>query len=183
MPDQTVPNINILSFQKTNESALGKFLTWSLLYGRIIIILTEFIVIAAFISRFYFDLKLSDLKDAVEVKANFIENSQPIEKEFLRFQGTLDEAGKIIDQRRDQSKVFTNFSSLLPSDIFVKEMTLKDNTFTFSCQIATVPALNSLILNLTSTNKFNDLSIDDIAIKDNQLLVNARLIVTNAAYQ
>lgn len=182
MADQAVPNINILSFKQHDESSIGKFLTWSLQYGRIIIIITEFIVIAAFISRFYFDRRLSDLKDQIDVKTKFIAESQGVEKDFIKLKATLDQAGSIIDNRKDYSIVVANVNALKPEDFVIRDLNIDNKVLTVSGDMGSIASLYTFIQALNTTDKFSDPSIEDIALKDNQLVLSARATIQQKAF-
>ena len=60
--------INLLSKKDLEEKALGRFLKWSLSFGRYIIVGTEIIVLIAFFSRFKLDRQLTDLHEAINQK-------------------------------------------------------------------------------------------------------------------
>lgn len=182
MDQPTAPNINILSFKQHEETTLGGFLSWSLRYGRIIIIVTEFLVIAAFLSRFYFDRKLSDLNDAINAKTAFIEQSQTTEKEFLTFQATTAQAGKIIAEQKDFSKLIVNLTSNVPQDLIVKEINLKLTSITLVAQTASTNTLQAFLQSLTTGGKFSDVTIEDISQKDGQLLTTISAKIDKNAF-
>ena len=72
-------DINLLAQTNINAKPLGKFLKWSLTYGRYIIIGTQIIVLLAFLSRFKLDQDLSDLHTKIDEKVNILEALAPIE--------------------------------------------------------------------------------------------------------
>ena len=60
-----VSSINLLPKDSFEFSALGKALKWATTVGRVLVVLTEFVVLLAFASRFYFDKKLDDLNEVI----------------------------------------------------------------------------------------------------------------------
>jgi hypothetical protein len=72
MPARKFIKVNLLPKDAFELSFLGKFLKWSLTAGRVIVVLTEFVVILAFASRFWFDKKLNDLREANSSKQTTI---------------------------------------------------------------------------------------------------------------
>ena len=64
MPAKTV-DVNLLEKDDFSESPIGRIVTWAITYGRYIMILTEIVVLLAFISRFSLDRKLTDLNEAI----------------------------------------------------------------------------------------------------------------------
>ena len=61
-------HINLLPKDSFEFSSLGKILKWTITVGRVLVVMTEFVVILAFASRFYFDKKLNDLNEEIEGK-------------------------------------------------------------------------------------------------------------------
>jgi len=60
-----VSSINLLPKDSFEFSTLGKALKWITTAGRVLVVLTEFVVLLAFASRFYFDKKLDDLGEVL----------------------------------------------------------------------------------------------------------------------
>lgn len=79
MPAKDLPfsKINLVPKDEFERSFLGKALRWALTAGKSIVIVTEFVVILAFLSRFKFDRDLNDLNEVVlqkqAVVASFVE--------------------------------------------------------------------------------------------------------------
>lgn len=182
MDQRAAPNINILSFKDQQASSVGRFLDWSLRYGRVIIILTEFIVIAAFISRFYFDRKLSDLHDQIKAMSNYVQSSQPVEKEFLNFQATLNEAGTVLGMRKNYANLITNVSSIKPTDSTLKEIAVKANVLTVVIIVPTPTSLNLFLQGLAQKGHFTDISIEDVSIKESELLMQGTAKINKSAF-
>src|SRR3989344_7346869 len=80
MPAAKLAKINLLPKDSFDFSTLGKFLRWSLTTGRVLVVLTEFVVILAFGSRFYFDKRLNDLVEEIVQKQAVVDSYAEIEK-------------------------------------------------------------------------------------------------------
>ena len=80
MPAANLAKINLLPKDSFEFSTLGKFLKWSLTTGRVLLVLTEFVVILAFGSRFYFDKRLNDLIEEIGAKQAVVDSYAEIEK-------------------------------------------------------------------------------------------------------
>lgn len=115
-----VSSINLLPRDSFEFSTVGKALKWTVTVGRVLVVLTEFVVLLAFASRFYFDKKLDDLGEVLiqkeaqimayaDVEAEMrkvLAKQQPVEmfqKESLGFASKIDSlaavlpAGTILD--------------------------------------------------------------------------------------
>lgn len=183
MNERTAPNINILSFQSQEQNSLGNFLSWSLRYGRIIVIVTEFLVISAFISRFYFDRKLSNYQENIESKTHILEGMSGTEKEFLLLQKTLNNIKTTYDNQRDFSKLLASLNEIKPADLQIRELNIRNNELSLSGQVPTPSSLNIFLSNLGQSKKFSDVSLDDLSVKDGRLFLSARAVVNAEAYE
>ena len=63
-----VSSINLLPKDSFQFSTAGKVLKWATSAGRVLVVMTEFVVLLAFASRFYFDKKLDDLGEVLVQK-------------------------------------------------------------------------------------------------------------------
>src|SRR3989344_3425468 len=68
-------DINLIGEGDFSRTPIGRIVTWATTYGRYIMILTEIIVLLAFISRFSLDRKLTDLKEEITQKQAIIETN------------------------------------------------------------------------------------------------------------
>ena len=58
-------DINLLPREEFEQKTVGRFLIWALTVGRWIVIVTELIVITAFLSRFKLDRDLANLYEKI----------------------------------------------------------------------------------------------------------------------
>ena len=65
MPAKKEPEINLLPQEEFEGSVIGRILKWGLSTFRIIVIIVEMVVMAAFLSRFWLDAKNSDLNEDI----------------------------------------------------------------------------------------------------------------------
>lgn len=80
------PKLNFLPSDRFEYSKLGRFLKWALSAGRYLVVFTELIVIVAFISRFWFDRQLTDLREQRVQKSALVDSFKNIQNKFLATQ-------------------------------------------------------------------------------------------------
>ena len=90
---------------------------WALSTGRYIIILTEIVVIGAFLSRFKFDQELADLTDAVNNKQEILKHTVATEQNFRTVQKRMNAAANLIATQNKPSLVFDDISTILPASM------------------------------------------------------------------
>lgn len=82
-------HINLLPKSDFELSYSGRILRWALTTFRMIVIVVELVVIAGFLSRFWLDIRNSDLDDEVDQKVNLINSYATFEEEFRQTQSKL----------------------------------------------------------------------------------------------
>ncbi|KKS33238.1 MAG: hypothetical protein UU93_C0001G0069 [Candidatus Amesbacteria bacterium GW2011_GWA2_42_12] len=90
-------SINLLPQSEFETSFWGKLLTWALSTGRYVIILTELVVIIAFISRFKLDQDLQVLSEKISGQKNVLRASSSYETRFRQVQTKITTAKKKLD--------------------------------------------------------------------------------------
>jgi len=81
--------INLIPQDEFESSNFGRILKWALSTFRIVVIVTELIVMSAFLSRFWLDAKNSDLNEEINVNKSQIIAYKDIETEFRSLQKNL----------------------------------------------------------------------------------------------
>ena len=109
--------VNLLPKTAWETSFWGRFFKWALTAGRYIVILTEMVVIAAFLSRFKLDRDYADLGDRINGKAAVLNSLAESEKKFRLAQGRLVEAGKILDNQLNATEIVDKIAAKIPPGV------------------------------------------------------------------
>lgn len=83
------PKLNLLPTDRFEYSKLGRFLKWALSAGRYVVVFTELIVIIAFISRFWFDRQLTDLREQRVQKSAIVDSFRDTQNKFEQTKAML----------------------------------------------------------------------------------------------
>src|SRR5512144_1767398 len=83
-------SINLLPQEEFENSVLGRILRWATGSFRVIVIITEMVVMGAFLSRFWLDAQNSDLNDSIQIKSAQISAQKDFENQFRQIQKKLD---------------------------------------------------------------------------------------------
>lgn len=106
-------SINLIPTDKFSKTLVGRVINWLLSTFRVIVILVEFVVMGAFLSRFWLDAKNSDVTDELRDRQFVVEASQDIEDEMNTFMIK-------VNRLQTLSKVNTpllEFMQFLPSSV------------------------------------------------------------------
>lgn len=166
MPAQTQKTINLLFQNDFEHSTIGKLLQWLLSAGRTIVILTELVVIIAFLSRFWLDKTLTDLSETNESKRVQLEASLPFEQDFKSVQTRINLIKQLGQDNVKSSSIITTVVQLIPSDISLANIAVSDKKITIQGSALSEASLSGFLNSLESSKKFTNISLSDIALEN-----------------
>ena len=114
--------INLIPEVGFAATTMGRVLTWMLSSFRIIVIVTEMIVMIAFLSRFWLDAKNTDLTELVLQKQAVIAASSDFEKEFKFAQKRLAIFSELAVDKGILSDTLDTVTKRLPPDVFLNSI-------------------------------------------------------------
>lgn len=154
--------INLLPESGLEGTTFGRVLAWILSTFRIIVIVTEIIVMIAFLSRFWLDAKNTDLSDQIEEKQAILSSSANFEKEFKATQRKLEIFSQVTANEKVTTSSLSTIVSLLPVDLFLNSVTFNDNSVSIEGKSPNEKSIQQLIVNLNSTGEFEKINLTDL---------------------
>lgn len=155
--------INLLPKDEFESSATGKLVKWAVNVGRWIVVLTEFVVICAFLSRFYFDTKLANLFDEVKQKQAIVDSALSFEENFRRLQTKIKIVKSLLAEEKKPTLFITEISQLLPFEISLTKISLNENTLVLTGSAYSERALNVLLSQLITHPKLEEVNLGNIS--------------------
>jgi Tfp pilus assembly protein PilN len=155
-------DVNLLEKDEFSESPIGRIVTWAISYGRYIMILTEIVVLLAFVSRFSLDRKLTDLNEAIGQKQAIIEANQPFEEELSRIQTQLTRTKSLLSSQSKPIEMLGIIKNILPSDVILESLTITPEKITVEANAGSTQGFATLMNNLQATNQFLKVDIGEI---------------------
>jgi Tfp pilus assembly protein PilN len=160
MPKRT--QINLLPQEEFEASTLGRTLKWATSTFRIIVILTEMIVMGAFLSRFWLDARNSDLSELIMLESSQIEARRDIEFQFRDLQKKL-AIFKDITQVTQPSVRADAISSKLPTDVFLTSVSVQEEETTVRGVAGSDFSVAQLIANLKADTTFREVDLGTVS--------------------
>lgn len=160
--------INLLPQEDFEKKPLGKFLLWALSAGRWIVIFTELIVIAAFISRFKFDRDLTDLHDKIKQKQAIIQSYSAFEKDFRFFKTRIAEIKSLYAKQVSSTDVLNTIASTLPNDVLLSQFSFEKSSLSLSGIALSEEGLGNFLAGLIASKKFKDINVSSITHKKDE---------------
>lgn len=154
--------INLVPTDELSESTSGIVLAWALSVGRILVILTELVVIGAFFSRFYLDARITDLNDEIKTKQAVIVSSQEFEKDYRKIQKKLEVFTGIISKASTASYLEVITSSL-PPDVILKNISFTGSTLAIQGSAFSEASVASYIASLQQNENIAGVALTQIS--------------------
>lgn len=162
MPKKNTSVINLLPQEEFQKSPLGRTLHWATTTFRSIVVVTEMVVIVAFLSRFWLDAKNADLNDIIRQNQAVITSYEDFEKEFRGLQQRI----KIFSGLTESdtlSSFTTKAINLLPEDVRLVSISQVGDSLQIKAASASERSIVQYIANLVSDKSFTDLKVANAA--------------------
>jgi len=156
-PERT--QINLLPSRGFEKTTQGRVLIWILSFFRTLVILTEVIVVIAFLSRFWLDSKSLDLSEEIEKKMAILSGYADFEKEFRDIQKRLKMYKEITSTQAKIPESLSTTISYLPPDIFLNSIQLDEKGVEIEGSSPSERSIQQFIVNLTSSGLFSEVNL------------------------
>ena len=151
-------SINLLPQEEFDVSLLGRTLKWAMGTFRIIVIATEMIVMAAFLSRFWLDAQNSDLINSIKIKTAQIVAQAATEDQFRSVQSKLSIAAKTSPAIASSQKV-NLIASKVPPDVNLTSVSVLDKSAQIKGASITELGIAQFLANLKADSSFKSVDL------------------------
>lgn len=152
--------INLLPHKKATFTE--KFFSWILTFGRLIIVLTELVVLVAFLSRFKFDRDLIDLHDKIKQEETTVKSLGSVEKRSRNLQERLSQIAKIDKEAKNSIGFLEEVPALIPDTVFLDGLTLYEKALKIDARALNGTGLSSFVKKLRDSNLFSEVNLEHI---------------------
>jgi len=161
-------NINLLQEKGAPATLWEKFYDWATNTCRIIVIVTELLVLGAFGWRFWLDRRLNDLKDDIELDGNVLKRLSNQEAEIRLLQDKMSTYEELWTGSSNLSPVVKEVNRYIPNDIDDLTFSLSEGKdgriLSISGEVERVE-ISSLENDLKDSDNFSDVALSAIERK------------------
>jgi Tfp pilus assembly protein PilN len=158
--------INLLPQEEFNISTTGRILKWATGTFRIIVIITEMVVMGAFLSRFWLDAENSNLKDSIKIKTAQVAAQADLEKKFRDIQSKLNIFGQIAGSQ-NTSKRIEQIVSVLPPDIALSGVSVSDDSTQVKGTSPSDIEIAQFVANLQADKTIKNVDLEQVSSSEN----------------
>jgi len=117
--------ISLLPQAENANSFSARFLKWLTTVGRWVIIVTELIVVSAFLSRFWLDRKNSDLSEVIRQQQAIIDSTKYFQAEFTSFQQRLNTIREYYSNQPQYKERLDSLTKSTPTDLIYNNLAIQ----------------------------------------------------------
>ena len=170
---ESSPSINLI---KNKQIPLfDRFMNWALTAGRLIVITTEVVAVAAFIYRFSLDERLIDLHSSIKQKQTLVSLLKADEDKYRNLQDRIALASTLSEKNAKTNKIVLNIIGSVPSGVRINNLIFNKDRITINADTNSVSSLTDFINFLKDYPDIKSVSIDNI---ENKPLIGLSVTVT-----
>ncbi len=162
MPESS-PSINLVKNKQI--PFIDRFMNWALTVGRLIVIFTEIVAVAAFIYRFSLDEKLVELHSNIKQKQTLISLLSRDENKYRNLQTRLALASSSSEKNDRTNKILRDIIYLIPQGAKINDLTLNKDRININVNITSVSSLTNLTNSLKNYPEIKSINVDNIENK------------------
>ncbi len=157
--------INLLPQLGFQASTAGRILAWILSTFRVIVIVTEIIVMIAFLSRFWFDAQNSDLNETLLHKQAVLSASADFEAKFKDVQHRLDVYSRLDKLVGGNTKSIETVKKSIPGDVILTDILSQTTDVRVTGITPNEKSIQQMIVNLASNPMFSEVNLVEAGTK------------------
>ena len=139
--------------------------------GRVMVVLTEFVVLLAFGSRFYFDKKLNDLTETIDQKISQIENYGEVENQMRILLTKQLPINEYLTKSIMFSKKYDGLTKAVPVGVKLEKVFFDQNTMRITGKSDSELGFAQLLRRLKSMESLTYMNIRDVYFDQNTKVV------------
>ena len=159
--------INLLPQKGFESTTAGRVLAWILSTFRVIVIVTEIIVMIAFMSRFWLDAQNTDLNEKISQKVAVLSASQDFESHFKDTQQRLDALSDISSGELVNTNLLKIITKNLPPDVILNNISYANKKVALLGSTPNERSVQQLIVNLDANEEFQNVSFSEAKSSSN----------------
>ena len=164
--------INLLPQKGFQSTTSGRVLAWILSTFRIIVIVTEILVMIAFLSRFWFDAQNTDLNDKIEQKQRILIAARDFEVRFKDIQQRLEVYNSFQNKTASKTDLLARTSSYTPTDVILTRYKVEGDKIEITAVTPNEKSIQQFVINLDNDEALNDVGLSKLSTSsDNSSLL------------
>lgn len=163
-------DIKINLRMKPREAISGIFFKWAIQVGRIVIVVTELILLSSLIYRFVVDRNIIDLHENIQKQVTYISQQEQDELLYRDIQSRLEGIKSVITNEEIKLNVYNFIHEATDNEKFViKQIRLGSASVMLQGEAATIYAVNDLMQEARNKENISSIILEQITNSENKI--------------
>lgn len=154
--------INLLPKDSFERSFLGRVLGWALSFGKWTVIVTQLVVVGAFLFRFGLDRKLTNLRKSIDEELATIRSYESIEDEYRVMQKRVQFLSPVVEEQEKKKKVFQSLVEVTPKDVWYQQVNIGKENVNLNAYSASLNGFGRYISLLQKSDEFRTINVGGV---------------------
>lgn len=151
--------VNLLPHERFEFSRLGRLLMWALSTGRMVVVVTELVVIGAFLSRFWFDRQLSDLRQVRMQRTASVLAMDDVRVKWERLTFLAEEINKANGRNYDAAERLSKIQSLTPTGVEFESIDIASQSATLTGYVPASDVFSRLFSRVKAEKSYDGVGV------------------------
>lgn len=152
-------SINLLPRDSFENSTLGVILEWSLIFGKWAVILTQLVVMTAFLYRFTLDRQLTDLRKAITKDITIIKSYEQVEREYVIAQKQVAKAKEVLSTQTLVMDTLSEIGKITPADVWFEKIGISKDSLTLTAYAGSLTGFGQFLTTIQQDPMFKKISL------------------------
>lgn len=151
------------------------FINWALTIGRLVIIVTELVALAAFLYRFSLDRQLIDLHSKIKQEVAVVNYLKENEEKYRNLQNRLALASTFGEQGNSKVKLANDLINFSLSGVVLNNLSIQEDRIRINANLNSVSTLTSFVNSLKEYSTIQRVLIDKIENKSSSAVITVSI--------
>lgn len=161
-------SVNLLPRDAFEVSTLGVILEWALVFGKWAVILTQLIVMGAFLWRFTLDRQLTDLRKSIAKDVAVVSSYEQIERDYTLAQKQVAQATTVLAQQNSTLNVISDISRFTPVDVWYDHFSVTPTSVTMTAYAASLEGFGQFLSLVQHDPLFHGVRLEKVETSTSQ---------------
>jgi Tfp pilus assembly protein PilN len=171
---QKAASINLL---KGRVNLLDEIVKWALTFGRLLIIVIEFVAFGTFIYRFSLDRTIIDLHDKINQEQAIVASLKDREAQYRNTQERLSIVSIASVKGSKNVKIFDDITDFVPPEIKLENINVGSGQVTMQADVNSASALTAFLNSLKSYDAASSVTITSLGTNTNSGTLQATISI------
>lgn len=170
-----MPKPSSINLIRKPVNLFDSFINWALTIGRVVVIVTELVALAAFLYRFSLDRQLIDLHSKIKQEVAVVNYLKENEEKYRNLQNRLALASSFGEQGNSKVKLANDLINFSLAGVVLNNLSIQEDRIRINANLSSVSTLSSFVNSLKEYPTIQRVLIDKIENKSSSAVITVSI--------